>query len=69
MFRTFKYIIVTAIALLSVTNHFSQEIPNDPNHLPQLIGGGVSNGPVRDPVTVSGKIKISSISITSIVCW
>jgi len=49
------------ISLLSSANLFSQEIPNDPNSLPKMIGGQNSNNSRIDTMTVAGKVTLDGL--------
>lgn len=50
------------ISAIAVSTAYAQEIPNDPNHLPQMIGSRNLGNSRIDRVRVSGKITIDGLS-------
>ena len=63
MSKSLKYVLCVVIIFLSVTSYFAQEIPDDPNHLPIMIGPNPNiTGRLKNPVTVAGKITLEGLS-------
>lgn len=55
-----RYLLFSFFFLLTITTVFSQEVPNDPNHLPQQVGGNNSDKRI-DAVTVAGKVTLEGL--------
>lgn len=62
MTKIFRIVITAAVFFLTPIFGISQQIPNDPNHELRQIGSTTAIGPVKNPVTVSGKIILEGLS-------
>lgn len=62
MNKNWCLVVLIILGLLSTMQILGQTTPDDPNHLPEMIGGRPSSNRVRNPITISGKVYIDGLT-------